>query len=43
MFLRIKERSSLSGFDLEENSKERAEAIEKSIHEPKVEFAYLIL
>ena len=43
MILRIRERSSLSEFDLEENSKERAEAMEKSIHELEVEFVYLIL
>ena len=43
MFLRIRERSSLYGFDWEENSKERAEAIEKSIDEMKVEFVYIIL
>ena len=43
VFLRIRERSSLSEFDLEENSKERAEAMEKSIHELEVEFVYLIL
>ena len=29
---------SLCGFDWEENSKERAESMEKSIHELKVEF-----
>ena len=33
----------LCGFDWEENSKERAEAMEKSIHELEVEFVYLIL
>ena len=43
MFLRIRERSLLCGFDWEENSKERAEAMEKSIHELDVEFVYLIL
>ena len=38
-----RERSSLCGFDWEENSKERAEAMENSNHELKVEFMYLIL
>ena len=43
MFLRIRKRSSLYGFDWEENSKKKAKAMEKSINELKVEFVYLIL
>ena len=40
MFLRIRNRTSLCGFDWEENSKKRAEAMQKSIHELKVEFVF---
>ena len=43
VFLKIRKRSSLCGFDREENSKKRAKAMEKSINELKVEFVYLIL
>ena len=43
MFVRIRKRSSLCGFDWEENSKKRAEAMEKSIHELKVEFVFNIV
>ena len=42
VFLREREIFAM-WFDWEENSKERAEAMEKSNHELKVEFVYLIL
>ena len=45
MFLRMRERErfSLCGFNWEENSKERGEPMEKSIHDLKVEFVCLLL
>ena len=43
MFVRIRKRSSPCGFGWEENSKKRAEAMEKSIYELNVEFEFNIV